>query len=164
MSITTDEYRKIVNNFNNDVNTRRERLPLECYWRDRDRLSIYTVMGDSHSFYSRILPFAKVDDTADITGCDYVDQLKDVMCPHDSELLGFTLNQIRAFIDAQWKGEDGPLLTNGNANIFYCIGIYGNRYAVRVTSSHRGGWNFTVCHLSGFETWKAGSRVFRNKR
>ncbi len=63
--------------------------------------------------------------------------------------------QIAQLIDAQTDGEDGPLLTNGYANIFYVAG-----YAVSVhwDADYRewdaGGWG-----LDG-GGWGAGDRVF----
>ncbi len=63
--------------------------------------------------------------------------------------------QIAELIEAQKSGEDGPLLTNGYANIFYVAG-----YAVSVRWNavdrewHVGGWAL------GVGRWGAGGRVF----
>ena len=70
-----------------------------------------------------------------------------------------TLTTVSALIKAQMNGEDGPLLTNGAANIFYIRDTEGELRTVRV---YRGGrvWYVGAYSVSGRCDWGAGSRVF----
>lgn len=78
-------------------------------------------------------------------------------CSHAS-----TLDQIAAKIDLQPNGEDGELLNNGYANIFYVL-VNGVLFAVDVVwfSDHRE-WHVNDWHLDEYGSWDAGGRVFRN--
>ncbi|OHA63737.1 MAG: hypothetical protein A3J30_01285 [Candidatus Wildermuthbacteria bacterium RIFCSPLOWO2_02_FULL_47_9c] len=70
-----------------------------------------------------------------------------------------TLSQIHALLAQQPNGEQGLLLTNGLANIFYCLDIEGTLRAVRV---HWGGngWYVDADSVEDPFRWSAGSRVF----
>jgi hypothetical protein len=58
------------------------------------------------------------------------------------------------------KGPAGPLLTNGYANIFYCIGITEELFAV-VVSWNGDEWEVNAFTLAEFGAWMDGNRVFR---
>lgn len=75
----------------------------------------------------------------------------------------FTLDQIAAKIDIQPNGEDGELLNNGYANIFYVL-VDGVLFAVYVSwDSDNRKWRVRGWHLGEYGKWYAGDRVFRNK-
>lgn len=63
-------------------------------------------------------------------------------------------------LDAQWSGEEGDLLANGYANIFYVRGSAGEVFAVRVLwhADYRE-WRVHAYRLDG-SRWFAGSRAF----
>lgn len=63
-------------------------------------------------------------------------------------------------IERQPDGQEGDLLANGSANIFYVGGANGGVFAVRVRwySGHRK-WYLFAPRLGGVR-WSAGSRVF----
>ena len=127
-----------------------------------------------HEFFTkRILQFAKGSDTADTSGCDSLDLPKNMS---DREIIdmylggmeeakknAFTLNQLRTYLDNQWDGSDGPLLVNGYANIFYCIGEGGKLFAVHA-ARNGGEWALHDWYLGEHAYWFAGNRIFRNKR
>jgi hypothetical protein len=73
----------------------------------------------------------------------------------------FTLNQVWTYIATQLSG-DGKLLTNGYANIFYCLGKDGHLFAVSIYWGGDG-WVVDDWRLSERDDWSAGRRVFRNK-
>ena len=135
-------------------------------------------------FETRVLPFHNDGDTADISNCGSVDLLQDM---NDTKIIeehlggmeqakknAFTLNQVWANIQAQPNGIDGKMLTNGYANVFYCMGENEVLFAVHVfwDYEHRM-WSVFDYGLDKFD-WlhdedmdidgNAGSRVFRNKR
>jgi hypothetical protein len=128
----------------------------------------------SESFTKRVLKYAKNDGTADISTCDHIDLPRNM---YDSEIItkylggmeeamknAFTLNQVKAFITAQWNCGAGPLLTNSYANIFYCIGEHGKLFAVVVDWASGGRkWIVGDWELGGSGRWDGVDRVFRNK-
>ncbi len=139
---------------------------LASYFRTRKGLYVY------EPFAERILPFAKESDTADIGRCDYVDQPKDMS---DTDIIktylsgmveakknASTLAQLRTFLDNQWNGEEGSLLVNGYANIFYCLGEDGNLFAVNAALIG-GEWEVDGWGFDENGAWVAGNRIFRNK-
>lgn len=74
----------------------------------------------------------------------------------------FTLDQIAEKIDLQPNGEDGDLLNNGYANIFYVL-VDGVLFAASVHwGSGAREWGVRGWRLSGDGSWDSGSRVFRN--
>lgn len=76
----------------------------------------------------------------------------------------FTLDQIADLIDAQNNGEDGALLNNGYANIFYVVGKNNILFAVGVRwSSGNSNWSIDAFDLVEAYHWDDGHRVFRNK-
>jgi hypothetical protein len=127
------------------------------------------------SFTKRVLPFHNDDATSDISSCDAVDLPRNM---HDSEIIkeylggeeeakknAFTLNQMKAFIQAQPNGESGKLLTNDHYNIFYCIGKDGKLFAVSVYwNSADQEWVVRGWELGENDRWRAGRRIFRNKK
>lgn len=58
----------------------------------------------------------------------------------------------------QAKGSQGPLLTNGWANIAYIMGSDGSLWAVRA-GWHRDGWYVDACSVEGPNRWYAGDQV-----
>lgn len=75
----------------------------------------------------------------------------------------FTLDQIAAKIDLQPNGEDGELLNNGYANIFYVVLVNEGFFAVSVlwdSGDHE--WNVDACPLDENGNWLAVRQVFRN--
>jgi hypothetical protein len=74
----------------------------------------------------------------------------------------FTLDQIAEIIGSQPNGEDGELMNDGYANIFYVL-VNGVVVAVRVGWDWRGRhWSVRVWYLNENGDWRAGGRVFRN--
>lgn len=71
-----------------------------------------------------------------------------------------TLSQIFGLLLKQPQGqEDGPLLTNGRANIFYVKDVEGSLCAVRVRWGGVG-WSVGAYSVEDPSGWLAGSRVF----
>jgi hypothetical protein len=141
-------------------------MSLAQYFVSRKGLYVYD------SFAKRVLPFAKESDTADISKCDAVNLTRNMS---DTEIIDeylggmeelkknvFTLSQLCTFLDNQWNGNEGVLLTNGYVNVFYCLGEGGALFAV---SANRldGEWHVLDWHLVGHGSWSAGYRIFRNK-
>lgn len=61
----------------------------------------------------------------------------------------------------QSNGEDGVLLTNGYANIFYVCGNDGNIWAVSARwSSDSRYWGVVAYSVEGPDGWRGGCRVF----
>jgi hypothetical protein len=129
----------------------------------------------NESFTKRVLPYHDDKATADISSCDFIEPPRSMS---DSNIIkeyfggkevakknAFTLNQVKAFIQAQPNGESGNLLNDGYANIFYCIGEGDKMFAVVVDwSSVHEWWQVSVWKLDGISTGSAFRRVFRNKR
>ncbi len=67
--------------------------------------------------------------------------------------------EICGLLEKQPNGEDGPLLTNGYANIFYVRDVNGVLRAVGVGWSD-GGWDVIARSVVGPREWGAGDRVF----
>lgn len=82
----------------------------------------------------------------------------------DARKHAFTPDQIADLIDRQKNGENGEMLNNGYANIFYVIGKDKALFAVCV-GWDRGnlGWGVDTCELDEDEAWRAGNRIFRTK-
>ncbi|MDO8470618.1 MAG: hypothetical protein Q7S63_01420 [bacterium] len=70
-----------------------------------------------------------------------------------------TLTQIFALIERQAKGEEGVLLTNGWANIFYIRDVNGELRAVRVGWGG-GDWGVDAGSVEDPDGWGGGRRVF----
>lgn len=75
------------------------------------------------------------------------------------EVAESTLGQIFYLISCQPKGEEGVLLNNGWANIFYVMDAYGVLRAVRV-DWYVGGWRVGACLVDGMYGWYGGCRFF----
>lgn len=72
-----------------------------------------------------------------------------------------TLAHLYELLKKQAKGEDGILLTNGYANIFYMVGIDGNFWAVGVIwDSFGGGWDVGANSVENPRRWRDGNQVF----
>ncbi|OGI47067.1 hypothetical protein A2121_00275, partial [Candidatus Nomurabacteria bacterium GWB1_40_6] len=70
-----------------------------------------------------------------------------------------TLAEVFSLMEKQPKGEEGALLTNGWANIFYVRDDTGVLRAVRV-HWHDVGWHVLARGVSDPSSWHAGSQVF----
>ncbi len=70
-----------------------------------------------------------------------------------------TLSAIYGLLLKQPKGEEGALLTNGYANIFYVRDVNGTLRAVDA-SWHDGGWYVYASSVESTLAWDAGGRVF----
>ncbi len=70
-----------------------------------------------------------------------------------------TLTELFALMEAQKNGEDGPLLTNGYANIFYIRDAGGALRAVYACWGG-GGWGVDAGSVTGPCEWGDGDRVF----
>lgn len=67
------------------------------------------------------------------------------------------LAMLSSLIEKQWEGDEGVLLTDGNANIFY-VWESGYRSVIYVTWSDSLGW---LCKFySGSDQWNIGQRIF----
>jgi hypothetical protein len=72
-----------------------------------------------------------------------------------------SLFHLAELIKKQAKGQEGDLLTNGYANIFYIRGFDGELWAVYcLWDSGAGGWDVDASPVAGPYGWGAGSRVF----
>lgn len=68
---------------------------------------------------------------------------------------------IATLITQQKNGEEGVLLTNGYANIFYMLGVNGEVFTVSVRwLSHVREWRVRAWQLGGRGQWFAGYQVF----
>ena len=72
------------------------------------------------------------------------------------------LSSILCLMSQQEKGQDGTLITNGYANIFYVEDINGALRAVRVVWEGDG-WGVSACSVEGPYGWLVGFRVFSRK-
>jgi hypothetical protein len=70
-----------------------------------------------------------------------------------------TLAEVYTLMERQPDGEDGALLTNGCANIFYVPDISGELRAVSVFWCG-GGWRARASSVAGPHAWRDGYRVF----
>ena len=74
----------------------------------------------------------------------------------------FTLNQVATYLNAQWNGEDGPLLTSNRGNTFHIVGEGGKSFDLDVCRHGAlwavGSWNHRDRPYSN-----GGFRVFHNK-
>ncbi len=77
-----------------------------------------------------------------------------------------TLAEVFALMSAQPNGENGALLTNGYANIFYVRNAKGVLRAVRVGwDADDGGWDVYAFSVADPSSWGGGRLVFsRNSR
>ncbi len=73
-----------------------------------------------------------------------------------------TLDQITAKIDLQPNGEDGELLNNGCANIFYVLSGEALVSVGMGFISDEQNWHLNAWLLTRRGHWRAGSRVFHN--
>lgn len=77
----------------------------------------------------------------------------------ESKKVETTLAELFSLLKKQGNGEDGVLLTNGYANIFYSRDINGELRAVSVC--WRGvGWSVHACSVERPYRWRVGDRVF----
>ena len=65
-----------------------------------------------------------------------------------------------ALVKEQSNGEDGTLLTNGYANIFYGLSDEDGRMLVLCVFRYGGGWRWRCLELGEFGEWSSGRRVF----
>jgi hypothetical protein len=70
-----------------------------------------------------------------------------------------TLSEMFSLMEKQGKGEDGVLLNNGYANIFYIRDLAGVLRAVGVRWGG-GGWGVGADSVGGPDRWDGGYRVF----
>lgn len=70
-----------------------------------------------------------------------------------------TLGQIFYLMSRQSNGEEGVLLIDGWANVFYVVDAYGALRAVLVRRRH-GGWRVGAGPVVGPDEWGAGNRFF----
>lgn len=70
-----------------------------------------------------------------------------------------TLMEMFSLMEKQKHGEDGCLLNNGYANIFYVRDQTGVLRAVRVYW-HGGGWDVGACSVKDPGGWRVGGQVF----
>ena len=70
-----------------------------------------------------------------------------------------TLTEMFFLMEKQGRGQDGDLLTNGYANIFYIRDVDGVLRAVCVYWGGRG-WRVNACPTDNPHGWSAGPRVF----
>lgn len=75
------------------------------------------------------------------------------------ELAETTLSEMFSLMEKQGKGEDGVLLNNGYANIFYIKDSAGVLRAVYVGWGG-GGWGVNARSVEGPGRWNAGCQVF----
>lgn len=148
------------------INRRRMFNP-RTYFKNRDGLYVWDT------FFERIL--SKQPTTMPYRGLEGVtsEMLQRNMYDKEiiDELLGgmeevrkhaVTLDQIAAKIDLQPNGEDGELLNNGYANIFYVLdGDVLSAVNVDWLSDHCK-WFVNAWPLDGGGYWYAGDQVFRN--
>ncbi|MBI5078215.1 MAG: hypothetical protein HZB11_02535 [Candidatus Yonathbacteria bacterium] len=74
----------------------------------------------------------------------------------------FTLDQLATLLRLQPNGEDGALLNNGSANIFYVL-TKGDFFSVSMLwDSVQSEWCVYGWPTNGHGHWDAGDRVFRN--
>lgn len=72
-----------------------------------------------------------------------------------------TLGEIRELLKLQAQGQEGDLLTNGRANIFYVCDVDGVLRAVNVDwNVHYGYWRVHACSVGCPSWWVASGRVF----
>jgi hypothetical protein len=69
-----------------------------------------------------------------------------------------SLSEVSQLMTAQGNGENGTLLTNGYANIFYVRDTEGTLWAVHV-SWHSDGWNVYADSVENPGEWNAGIQV-----
>lgn len=147
-----------------------EKETISDYWCTRHGLYVH------HSFVSRVLGNAKESDNSDIRGSSYITIPKNrIMTDAEivNEYLGgidfarknaFKANQIRTYLDNQWYGEEGDLLTNYHANIFPCS-YKGELIIVQVSrlaDDRKERWGVIAEHPGGHGPWSPGRRIFRN--
>lgn len=71
-----------------------------------------------------------------------------------------TLKDIAGFIEAQWNGKSGLLLSNGYANIFYVLGKNGQIFVMNVSwISDDRGWNVGDWEFGVNGRWFAGFQI-----
>lgn len=80
------------------------------------------------------------------------------------ELEETSLAHLYELISKQAHGEDGPLLVNGYANIFYIKDVRGNLWAVRAGwGAGSRGWGVCAFSVTDPGEWDAGYRVVSRK-
>jgi hypothetical protein len=125
-------------------------------------------------FRFRILPYHSDTATTEITENISHDLTRDDDCVDRmiiSQHLGglemtksqsFTLNQVSMYLMGQLDGQDdGPLLINDTANIFYCLGENEELFAVRLRF-RKSAWNVGGWKLGEYGSWNVGTRIFTN--
>lgn len=150
-----------------DIINRKQLFKPHSYFKNRKGFAVY------RSFQNYIL--SKTGNTIPYRGLDgvtsYITQRQMSDTKTIDDLLGgmkearkysFTLDQIAAMIDFQSNGEDGNLLNNGSANIFYVL-VNDILFAVGVTwdtLSHV--WYMSAWHLDKNGLCSTSWRVFHN--
>ena len=75
-----------------------------------------------------------------------------------------TLTYLYELVSRQSRGEAGPLLTNGRANIFYIRDVNGNFWAVHARwCSTSCGWDVDAYSVARPDGWFAGCQVISRK-
>ncbi len=86
----------------------------------------------------------------------------DIVSAISAEKRVTTIGQVYQLVKAQAKGQAGPLLVNGWANIFLCYGNDGNFWLVHAHLSSDG-WLFNALPLVFPLRWDGEDRVFSRK-
>jgi hypothetical protein len=120
-------------------------------------------------FRDRILPVARMIEKAPaitIGSCDFLIGASDAdirgSLPKNYLFEDASLYSahLAGMIERQANGEDGYLLTEGHANVFYVSGVGGNEFPVCVRwDSGKIEWDINALPL-GFTHWPVGGRVF----
>jgi hypothetical protein len=71
-----------------------------------------------------------------------------------------TLGQLHHQLTLQGEGQEGALLANGYANIFYVVGADGNLWAVGAYWGSGRGWSVCANPVGYPNDWDAVRRVF----
>jgi hypothetical protein len=149
----------------------KKKRTLADYWTSREGLRVYDTLA------KYILPITQEDGKSDVSACHFItlshnmyDRAiieKYLKGRKEVEKNAFTLNQIGSLLNAQWDGENGPLLVHdgvrGATNVFYCMGAGGELCTVSVCRSTQQ-WEIAAWPLKDESaTWPRGSRIFYNK-
>jgi len=118
-----------------------------------------------------LLPYAKEEDTSDISKCTFADlpyQMVDDQIirkylggEEEAKKKAFTLNQIRTYLDNQLGPEGGPLHADGKYSIFFVAGKGEKLVSVRICLM-RSRWCVHHYHPDEPSLWSTTGRVFLN--
>lgn len=149
--------------------TPEQKKELTSYWCTRKGLNL----SDN---FSEVLQDARVCDTKEYVSdnsYDYVvlprnmknREVLDEYLEGEDQFMMFalTLNQIRRLINAQWNGENGPLVLNGDANYCCFLGKSGILYHIRIYR-RADCWSILANRIlfGAVGSWNP-RRLFRNK-